>query len=103
MKTFTEEEFRYVLEEMILADLKHSQLLFGLANLGLDPMDNHYLGIAELVAKLIGVQNDQGKDRFMEVYLDFMNRSADSHVDTTNEALQMLSKECLEAILGVLV
>ena len=87
MKTFNEAEFRNVLEEMILADLKHSQLLFGLANLGLDPLDNHYLGIAELVAKLIGVQNDQENDRFIEVYLDFINRSADSHVDTTNEAL----------------
>ena len=87
MKTFNEAEFRNVLEETILADLKHSQLLFGLANLGLDPLDNHYLGIAELVAKLIGVQNDQENDRFIEVYLDFINRSADSHVDTTNEAL----------------
>ena len=86
---------------MILADLKHSQLVFGLANLGLDPWDNHYLGIAELVAKLIGVQNDQGKDRFIEVYLDFMNRSADSHVDATNEVLKMLNKVCLEAILDV--
>ena len=103
MKTFTEEEFRYVLEEMILADLKHSQLLFGLTNLGLDPMDNHYLGIADLVAKLIGVLNDQEKDRFMEVYMEFMNRSADSHVDTTNEALKRLSKECIEALHGILV
>lgn len=103
MRTIADIDLKLILEEMILADLKHSHLLNGLTNLGLDPMDNHYLGIAELVAKLIGVQNDQEKDRFMEVYLDFMNRSADSNVDTTNEALQMLSKECLEAILGVLV
>lgn len=103
MKTINEIELRFILEELILADLKHSQLTIGLANLGLDPMDNHYLGIVDLVAQLIGVQNDQEKDRFMEVYMEFVNRSADSHVDTTNEELKMLSKECLEALLGILV
>ena len=103
MKTINEIDLRFILEELILADLKHSQLTIGLANLGLDPMDNHFLGIADLVARLIGVQNDQEKDRFMDVYMEFMNRSADSHVDTTNEALKRLSKECIEALHGILV
>ncbi len=102
MKTINEIDLSFILEEIILADLKNSQLTIGLANLGLDPMDNHYLGIADLVSRLIGVQNDQEKDRFMEVYMEFMNRSSDSNVETTNEALKMLSKECLEALLGVL-
>lgn len=99
MKTFTETDFKLILEELILADLKHSQLTIGLANLGLDPMDNHYLGIADLVARLIGVQNDQEKDRFMEVYMEFMNRSSYSLEDTANETLKILSKQYLEALL----
>ncbi|RAI86802.1 hypothetical protein [Algoriphagus yeomjeoni] len=99
MKTFSDEEFKTCLEEMILADLKHSQLILGLANIGLDHMDNHYLGIADLVAQLIGTQTDQGKDKFMEVYLGFMQKSTEVPVSSGGEELRMVSKECLKVLL----
>lgn len=99
MKTFSDEEFKTCLEEMILTDLKHSQLIFGLATIGLDHMDNHYLGIAELVAHLIGIQNDQEKDRFMEVYLAFMQRSTEFPVSSRGEELLTIGKECLKVLL----
>ena len=99
MKTINEIDLRFILEELILADLKHSQLTIGLANLGLDPMDNHYLGIADFVARLIGVQNDQEKDRFMEVYMEFMNRSSTFPICPRNESLRDVSKKCLAHLL----
>lgn len=102
MKTINEGEFRYVLEEMILADLKHSQLLFGLANLGLDPMDNHYLGLSDLIAFMLDVHSDLEKDQMMEVYLEQMHRSADFSVSSQPESLRKISRECLNAILRVL-
>lgn len=99
MKTFNEEEFRNVLEEMILADLKHSQLLFGLSSLGLDPMDNHYLGICDLIACFIGVVTDEEKDRFMEIYMAFMNRSSAFPLSSNEDELRQIGKECLEELI----
>jgi|GEM_PF-3897106 len=101
MKTFTDEDFKLLLEEMILADLKHSQLLFGLTNIGLDPMDNHYLGICDLIACFIGVVTDEEKDRFMEIYMDFMHQSSTFPVCPRNEALRGVSKKCLDDLLKV--
>lgn len=102
MKTFTDEEFRLMLEEMVLADLKHSQLLFGLTNIGLDPLDNHYLGICDLLASFIGVVTDEEKDRFMETCMEFMHRSSTFPIwPSSNEALRGVSKKCLEHLLKV--
>lgn len=99
MKTISKRDLKFILEEIILADMKHSQLTIGLANLGLDPMDNHYLGIADLVGRLIGVQTDEEKDRFMEVYLGFMQKSTEFPVSSRGEELLTIGKECLKVLL----
>lgn len=91
-----------LLEELILADLRHSQLLFGLTNLGLDPMDNHYLGICDLIASLLEIHSDLEKDQMMEVYLDFMSKSTDFPIISQPDSLRRLSKACLEALLRLL-
>lgn len=100
MKTFTDEDFKLLLEEMILADLKHSQLLFGLAALGLDHMDNHYLVIHDLIAKLMGIATDSEKDRSTEIYMDYMQQSMQFPFSPRGEELRSLSKACLDKLLA---
>jgi hypothetical protein len=77
-----------ILEELILADLKHSQLVFGLTALHLDPTDFHFLEIHDLEARLIGVCTDPERNRFTEIYIDYMQQSTQFSVSFRGEELK---------------
>ena len=57
-----------LLIELILQDLKHNQLIFGLDRLNLDAGYCHFLGILDLIQSLMGVP-DKLMDDFTETYM----------------------------------
>jgi len=62
-----------LITELILQDLKHNQLVVGLDRLNLDAGCYHYLGILDLIQKLMGVP-DKLMDEFAATYMDYMQR-----------------------------
>lgn len=88
----------FLIQELILADLRHSQLIFGLEALGLAPLDNHFLGLGKLIANLIGFSTDQELDIFFEIYQSFMSKSTAFPVTQNGTGLKPLAIKCYEAL-----
>jgi hypothetical protein len=87
-----------LIEELILADLRHCQLIFGLEALGLSPLDNHFLSLSNLIAREMGYKTDQELDVFYEIYQSFIKKSTFFPVAPNGVELNQLAKECHEAL-----
>lgn len=98
MVTQTEIPLSLLIEELILADLRHCQLIFGLEALGLAPMDNHFLDLSKLIASWMGYKTDQELDLFYEIYQSFMNKSTAYPVSPDGGELRPLAKTCQEEL-----
>ncbi|GGF49071.1 hypothetical protein [Echinicola rosea] len=83
-----------LIEELILQDLKHCQLLYGLRTLELGDGDAHYLGILELIEKLMGIRDDQLSTKFCEIYMKFMHQSTDFSITFLGQELRPLARSC---------
>lgn len=88
-----------LIKELILADLRHSQLIFGLEALQLAPMDYHFLNLYQLIASWMGFRTDEELDGFMEIYQSYMYKSTSYPVSQHGLDLKTLAKECYEALL----
>ncbi len=100
METQTEITLNHVIEELILADLRHCQLIFGLEALGLAPMDNHFLDLSKLIASFMGYKTDQELDLFYDIYQTYMGKSTTFLVNPNGTELKELARECHLAILN---
>ncbi|SEF67452.1 hypothetical protein [Algoriphagus boritolerans] len=87
-----------VIKELILADLRHSQLIFGLEALQLAPLDYHFLNLYQLVANWIGFRTDEEMDSFMEIYQSFMYKSTSYPVSQYGLDLKPLADKCYETL-----
>ncbi|MEX2565823.1 MAG: hypothetical protein WD431_07775 [Cyclobacteriaceae bacterium] len=83
--------------ELILQDLKHNQLVLGLDRLNLDAGYCHFLGILDLIQKLMGVPGELSDD-FCTVYMGFIERSLEFPISRSGEELRSLAKECFECL-----
>lgn len=97
MKTELTISFEELIEELIMADMKHNQLIIGLRNLDLDS-ENHYLGIYDLITELVGVSKSDGLDRLSEVYFQFMGHCEKYPITHLGEELRPLAQECYQAM-----
>jgi len=79
--------------ELILQDLKHNQLIQGLDRLALDAGYCHYLGILDLVEKLMVVPDDL-MDHFTATYMAFMDRCLEFPITRSGEELRPLANGC---------
>lgn len=79
---------------LIHQDLQHSQLLYGLDNLGLDGSEVHFLEIMGIVAKLMNVPNGKINDNWGEMYTEFMKESVSFEITSKGEALKPFAKVC---------
>lgn len=89
-----------LIEELILADMKHSQLTDGLEALDLST-ENHYLGIYDLLLKIFDVEKCDGVDGFTNSYLSFMHRASDYSITHLGEELRPLAKECYQTLVAL--
>ena len=79
--------------ELILQDLKHNQLIYGLDRLNLDAGYCHFLGILDLVQRLMEVPEER-MDWFADTYMDAMHHSLDFPITRSGEELRPLAMEC---------
>lgn len=79
---------------LIHQDLKHSQLVYGLENIGLDGSEVHFLEIMEIVSKLMNVPNGAINDSWGEMYTEFMKESVSFEITSKGEALKPFAKVC---------
>lgn len=87
-----------LIKELILADLRHSQLIFGLEALQLAPMDYHFLNLYQLIASWMGYRSDEEMDSFMETYQCFMYKSTSYPVSQAGLELKPLAEDCYESL-----
>ena len=92
--------FEELIEELIMADMKHCQLITGLQNLDLDS-GNHFLGIYELIASLFGIWGLAGLDRFSEVYFTYMDHGDQYPITNMGQEFRPLAKECYQALVAI--
>jgi hypothetical protein len=79
--------------ELILQDLKHNQLIQGLDRLALDAGYCHYLGLLDLIQKLMGVP-DKLMDEFTTIYMASMDRCLEFPISKSGEELRPLANGC---------
>ncbi|SFT89170.1 hypothetical protein SAMN04489724_2598 [Algoriphagus locisalis] len=100
MKTELTIPFEKLIEELIMADMKHNQLIIGLRNVDLHS-DDHFLGIYDLITELVGVSKSDGLDRLSEVYFQFMGHGEEYPITHLGEELRPLAKECYQVIVEI--
>jgi hypothetical protein len=83
--------------ELILQDLKHNQLVLGLDKLNLDAGYCHFLGILDLIQRLMGVSEELNDD-FCTAYMGFMQRCLEFPISRSGEELRPLASECFECL-----
>ncbi len=79
--------------QLILQDLKHNQLVLGLDRLNLDAGYCHFLGILDLVQRLMGVPEELMED-FSAIYMAFMQRGVEFSISRSGKELRPLAREC---------
>ncbi len=89
----TEIKLEDLVIKLILQDLKHNQLIYGLDKLKMDAGYFHFLGILDLVQRLMDVPEER-MDEFGETYMDAMHRSLEFPISRSEEELRGLVVEC---------
>lgn len=87
-----------LIKELIIADLRHSQLIFGLEALQLSPMDYHFLNLYQLIADWMGFRSDEELDVFMEIYQSYMYKSTSVPVSQHGLNLKPMASQCFLAL-----
>jgi hypothetical protein len=72
-------------------------LVVGLERLNLDVGYCHYLGILELIQKLMSV-SDGMMDEFSATYMGYMQRCMEFPISPSGEELRELARECYERL-----
>jgi len=88
--------------ELILQDLKHNQLILGLDRLNLDAGFCHYLGILDLIQRLMGIPEELVDD-FSAAYMVYMQRCLEFPISRSGEELRELAVECYENLTAMMV
>ncbi len=93
-------------KELIIAliqqDLKHSQLILGLDDLGLSASDKHNLEMFDIVANLMQVPEGHIESDWARVYLTYMSDSREVEIDHSTAPMLPYAKSCYAALSEVL-
>ena len=88
---------------LIQQDLKHSQLVIGLDNLGLGASDKYCLQLLDIIAKLMNVPEGNVEFDWGKKYVSLMSESVYFDIDHTSDDLRPYAELCfveLSKILG---
>ncbi|MEB2774997.1 hypothetical protein SYJ56_06750 [Algoriphagus sp. D3-2-R+10] len=83
-----------LIEELILQDLRHIQLIYGLEAIGFNEESFHSLELSYCIAELMGMRGDEIFDRFFGVYWDQIEKCKELEMTYSRENLRPLAKEC---------
>ena len=82
------------IEELILQDLRHMQLIYGLEAIGFNEESFHSLELSYCIAELMEMRGDEIFDRFFRVYWDQIEKCKELEMTYSRENLRPLAKEC---------
>ncbi len=89
--------------ELIQQDLKHSQLLYGLDEIGLCGTELYFIEISEIVyfieiseivCRLMNVPSGEIGDHWMETYMNFMRDTVNYEVSHSIDVFKPLAYAC---------
>ncbi len=93
-------------KELIIAliqqDLKHSQLILGLDDLGLSASDKHSLEMFDIVANLMQVPEGHVESDWARVYLTYMSDSREVEIDHSTAPMLPYATSCYDDLNEVL-
>lgn len=92
-------ENRNLIINLIQQDLKHNQLTQSLLHIGLDQAGEHDLDILSIVAKLMGVPEDNIGNRWIGIYVSFMCEAHKKELSARGENLISLAEKCYEFLI----
>ncbi len=79
---------------LIQQDLKHSQLVLGLDQLGLDASDNHCLELLDIIAELMKVPEGEMEIVWEKKYVSLMAEAGQFDAKDTRATLRAYAEEC---------
>ena len=88
--------------KLIQQDLKHSQLIIGLDQLGLSASDRHCLELLDIVAELMKVPTGKLEFDWGRVYLTYMSECTGDEIASTCDSLRPYAHSCYNDLCGVL-
>lgn len=86
--------------QLIHQDLKHNQLTGGLRQLGFDEFGLHSLNLMSIVARLMGMPEEESQDLWDNVYVSFLDEAHQYKVTDLGEELKPLAEKCYEMLVA---
>ncbi|MDR7131272.1 hypothetical protein J2X69_003633 [Algoriphagus sp. 4150] len=87
-----------LIEDLILQDLRHMQLIYGLESIGLTEEGFHSLDLCFSIAELMGMRGEESIDRFYQVYKEHIEKCRELEMTYSRENLLPLAKECYQEL-----
>jgi len=87
---------------LIQQDLKHSQLLVGLDELGLEASDKHCLELLDIIADLMKVPTGKMEYTWGSLYMTYMSECVGLEVESTSKALRPYAEVCYAELCEIL-
>ncbi|WP_192349747.1 hypothetical protein [Algoriphagus sp. Y33] len=82
------------IEELILQDLRHMQLIYGLEAIGFTEEGFYSLDLCFCIAELMGVRGEESIDKFYKVYRGHIEKCRDLEITCSRKNLRPLANEC---------
>lgn len=81
---------------LLAQDLKHSQFLLGLDDLGLSASDKHSLEHFDIIAQLMRVPEGEAASNWARIYLTYMSESREVEIEHTTAPMLPFAVACYE-------
>lgn len=82
-----------LIEELIMQDLRHMQLIYGLESIGFTEDGYHDLELSYIIAELMGMRGEELIDPFFSLYWDQIEKCKEYEMTYDRENLRPLAKE----------
>lgn len=86
---------------LIQQDLKHSQLVLGLDDLGMDASDKHCLEILDIVMNLMKVPDGEIEYDWCRLYVTYMQECKMVGVTHTSETMKPFAEACYAGLIEI--
>lgn len=87
---------------LIQQDLKHSQLVLGLDELGMDASNKHCLEILDIVANLMKVPDGEIEYDWCRLYVTFMQECKTVGVTHTTATMKPFAEACYAGLVEII-
>ncbi|MCH2231324.1 MAG: hypothetical protein MK105_13365 [Crocinitomicaceae bacterium] len=93
---------RELIISLIQEDLKHSQLIVGLDELGLSASEKHCLRILDIVANLMQVTEGHIEFDWGRTYITYMADCTGGTVEDSSDSMRPYAESCYDELIKIL-